>query len=277
MRSVLRRLPCPPILCLLRPFAGGAGPRACSVGALLVLICSGGCSFLPGGGSGLSGSPALHEQLELLKDRKPASAGSPSAARREEGIHVVASGDTLWGIARAYGVSVRDLAAANSMRASDALVIGTRLGIPGREHSSASSGPPRSRTNDPLPSAEGRFVWPVRGALIVPYGHAVEGFPLTGIVISARRGSGVAAAKSGRVCFVSDGFEGWGKVVVLTHSGGWHTWYAHLDTHDVQVGDAVKQGQIIGRTGSTGRASRAQLGFRILHHGNPVDPKPHLP
>lgn len=232
---------------------------------------------MPGGGPDVSGSPELKQQLDLLSDRKPGSTPSSQPASGEPGTHVVERGDTLWGIARAYGIAAGELAAANSMHTTDTLVPGSRLRIPGRQSASGPVAPSVSRRHERLPSAEARFVWPVRGAVLVPYGHPMVGCPLTGIVIRAQRGRAVVAAKSGRVSFVSEGFEGWGKVVVVAHAAGWHTWYAHLDTYDVQVGEAVKQGQVIGRAGSTGRAAQAQLGFRILRRGAPVNPTAHLP
>lgn len=61
-------------------------------------------------------------------------------ARAATEIHVVQSGDTLWGIASTYGVTVSDLAAANGLSASDLLYVGQELVIPGGQANAAASG-----------------------------------------------------------------------------------------------------------------------------------------
>ena len=204
----------------------------------------------------------------MLKDDEPLPATSPGT----DEAYVVVRGDTLWGIARTHGVSASDLAAANGLDLSAVLAVGQRLTVP----HGATAVPPPPAGEDPLPPAEHRFLWPVRGTVLVPYGKVVDGFRTSGIVIAARRGQAVAASKSGIVSFVSDGFEGWGRVIVVKHSDEWHTWYGHLDSCDVRVGEAVRQGQTIGTVGNSGRPSRHQLSFRILHRGRPTNPGGHL-
>ena len=235
---------------------------------VLLLVGAGGCTLRFASTDQGRGGDALERQLDLLRDDKP----SPVTSSGADGAYTVVPGDTLWGIARTHGVSASDLAAANGLELSAVLAVGQRLTIP---QGTASVGPPRAN-DDPLPTAENRFQWPVRGTVIVPYGKVVDGFRTSGIVIAAARGQAVAASKSGVVSFVSDSFEGWGKVIVVKHSDGWHTWYGHLGSCDVRVGEAVRQGQTIGTVGNSGRPSRHQLSFRILHRGRPANPAAHL-
>ena len=223
---------------------------------------------------------ALDEQLSRLRDE----GGAPAPKRRapvRRGEYVVVSGDTLWGIARKHHVSVRELAAANGLDTSDVLVVGRRLNIPGAARATSPrptrTTTPAARTSQALPRAEGRWAWPVRGRVARRFGQSVGGIPASDLVIAAASGSPVAAAKSGTVSFVSNSFEGWGKLVVLRHAGGWHTWYAHLGSHAVQPGQAVRQGQTLGTVGRTGRATQPQLSLRVLRNGVAVDPQRYLP
>jgi len=240
----------------------------------------------------MPGHAPLNRQLDLLEDDGATTASGRSsdvaapahaADRDEPGVHVVVSGDTLWAIARAQGVTVDALAAANGLSPEDPLPVGKRLRVPDAAESPAGhrrTAPRHSvapARQDPLPRAERRFKWPLRGKLVVTYGQIVDGFAYTGIVISASAGRPVVAAKSGLVTFVSDGFEGWGKVVLLRHSDGYHTWYGHLGSYNVRAGQAVRQGQTLGAVGSTGRAERPQLAFRVLRRGTPVNPRSYLP
>lgn len=65
---------------------------------------------------------------------------------------------------------------------------------------------------------------------------------------------------------------GYGNMVELDHGGGYATRYAHLSEIDVKVGDKVKLGQTLGRTGSTGRSTGPHLHYEVRHNGKPVNP-----
>ena len=75
-------------------------------------------------------------------------------------------------------------------------------------------------------------------------------------------GGNVLAAGSGKVITVKDlGDTSFGKYVVIEHSDGSKTLYAHLNSYSVKEGDSVSQGQIIGVMGSSGNASGVHLHF----------------
>ncbi|MGN6464470.1 MAG: M23 family metallopeptidase [Rhizobiaceae bacterium] len=65
---------------------------------------------------------------------------------------------------------------------------------------------------------------------------------------------------------------GYGNMVEIDHGGGYATRYAHLSEIDVKVGDHVKLGQAIGRTGSTGRSTGPHLHYEVRHNGKAVNP-----
>jgi len=119
----------------------------------------------------------------------------------------------------------------------------------------------------------------------------VEGYPITsgfgnrvhpifgdlrfhnGIDIGTPIGIPVRASSSGYVSF-ADWDGGYGKTVIIQHTGGYETLYAHLDHVQVKVGDRVRSSQIIGLSGSTGYVTGPHLHFEIRRNEiayNPLD------
>ncbi len=146
-------------------------------------------------------------------------------------------------------------------------------GITGtREVTSQVTLPPGRQSNE-------FFIWPLSGKIKILYGFdkRVDGYQNKGIDIQASNGQAVKASKSGIVVLTSDRPDGWGKVVVLQHNDGSYTWYAYNSRILVNKGDRVTQGQTIVKAGSTGRAKRDMLHFKIFLHGVPVNPKSELP
>jgi murein DD-endopeptidase MepM/ murein hydrolase activator NlpD len=93
----------------------------------------------------------------------------------------------------------------------------------------------------------------------------------TGIDFRAPTGSGVRAAAPGTV--VEAGWMGgYGRMVEIDHGNGVSTRYAHLSALDVEVGDKVRRGEIVGRVGSTGRSTGPHLHYEVRVDGDPVDP-----
>lgn len=85
-------------------------------------------------------------------------------------------------------------------------------------------------------------------------------------------GTDVRAAAPGVVVAAGDR-PGYGLTVVVDHGQGRETRYAHLSTIDVAPGDRVGSGQLIARSGSSGRTTGAHLHFEAREFGRPVDPK----
>jgi murein DD-endopeptidase MepM/ murein hydrolase activator NlpD len=93
----------------------------------------------------------------------------------------------------------------------------------------------------------------------------------SGVDIKARWGDPVGASQAGTVKFAG-WYHGYGQVVIVDHGGGITTYYAHLSSFDVIVGDKVERGVIVGRAGSTGRATSPHLHYEVRIDGNPVNP-----
>ena len=200
----------------------------------------------------------------------------------DELLHIVARGETLYGVGKLYGVSPAVIARRNSL-GSHLIEPGQLLAIPRPD----SPGKPDAITaaDSPVASesvatvstpAESRFAWPVRGQVVQKYGSSTDAGTSRGIDIAASPGQKVLAAKSGSVRFASQSLRGMGKVVILDHGSSEWTLYGHLGAIDVSPGDRISQGDALGTAGQTGRATSTQLHFRIYRWGRPVDPLPLL-
>jgi murein DD-endopeptidase MepM/ murein hydrolase activator NlpD len=121
------------------------------------------------------------------------------------------------------------------------------------------------------------FDWPVDRA------RMTRGFlpnlrrPHLGIDLAAPRGTPILAAQAGTVIYAGREFKGYGKMVMLESGDGWATLYAHFDKILVAEGQKVRQGEVIGAMGRTGRATGVHLHFEIRKDRGPIDPLPLLP
>ncbi len=96
-----------------------------------------------------------------------------------------------------------------------------------------------------------------------------------GIDIAAPRGTPVHAPAEGVVTHAA--WKGdYGNMVELDHGTGYTTRFGHLSQMDVEVGDRVMKGQIIGEVGSTGRSTGPHLHYEVRFNGTPVDPIDYL-
>jgi hypothetical protein len=127
----------------------------------------------------------------------------------------------------------------------------------------------------PLPRCPLRLVWPLSAAVGDRFGPRGNRFH-AGVDFPAPKGAPVDAAGAGRVVFASPHVGGWGTLVVVAHSSGVRTRYAHLSRIDVRVGQRVSTGTVVGRVGSTGESTGPHLHFEVLVRGANVDPLPAL-
>jgi len=65
---------------------------------------------------------------------------------------------------------------------------------------------------------------------------------------------------------------GFGKVIKIDHGYGYTTLFAHLSNYNVEKGQKVKRGDIIGRSGNTGRSTAPHLHYEVHHYGTPQNP-----
>jgi murein DD-endopeptidase MepM/ murein hydrolase activator NlpD len=184
--------------------------------------------------------------------------------------HIVQSGETIYHIARLYGVTPARLMAANGLRDPRQLASGQTLIIP------LSSGTSTSASYSIWPApAERQFAWPVTaGQVSSPFGIR-NGVKHDGVDIVAYAGAPVRAADDGTVIF-SGRLHGYGNAVILQHSGGYVTVYGHNQRNLVAYGARVVRGQVIAELGSTGRATGPNLHFEVRYQGQPQNPLAYL-
>ena len=131
------------------------------------------------------------------------------------------------------------------------------------------------RPATPAPVGNASFAWPVNGEVISGFGVARNGERNDGINIAARQNTPIRAAAGGSVSY-SGALNGYGNLLLVKHSNGYVTAYAHADRLLVSQGDYVAKGQVIGYVGRTGDVASPQLHFEIRSGTTPVDPQRYL-
>ncbi|MFL6815568.1 MAG: peptidoglycan DD-metalloendopeptidase family protein [Bradyrhizobium sp.] len=230
-----------------------------------------------------------------------ASASAPAL------VHVVNRGDSLLSIAHRNHVSLSELARANGLDPHAKLRLGAKLTVPDTRSvavaqvapsavyqsqvpaSSPVAQPQTARlaqatTKIEEPSAETAvkaadatgalptFRWPVRGKVITSYGAKTNGKANDGINLAVPEGTPVKAAEDGVVAYSGNELKGYGNLVLVRHTNGYVTAYAHASELMVKRGDTIKRGQIIAKSGQSGEVGSPQLHFEIRKGSSPVDP-----
>ena len=239
--------------------------------------------------------------LTTMRPGEHAVEARPAPAARTV-THTVGRGEELSDIADNYGVREVDIIALNSLRPPYALKKGQELKIPARETAAAPSegdyvkagdvAVPRSkpeidggRAAEAEPAAkpskqaaaEGpRFDWPVSGKVISNFGASGDGLYNEGINIAVPVGTPVRAAAAGTIRYAGNELRGYGNLVLIEHSGGYVTAYAHNDSLKVKRGDKVSRGDVIALSGKTGNVKSPQLHFEVRKGTESVDPRKHL-
>lgn len=211
-------------------------------------------------------------------DREPVGGVMRPAAPRQEAPRQQATAET-----RAR-VDARALDAAPVTSTRQTRATGNAPSQPQQSAQSAQPAPQSSWWGDMFSSMqpanpanlEQKFLWPVNGRVISPFGQTVGGGRNDGINISAKVGTPVHAADAGTVTYVGNELRGYGNLVLIQHDNGYVTAYAHAERIDVQRGDRVARGQVIGSTGETGDVTEPQLHFELRLGTRPVDPAPYL-
>jgi len=202
-------------------------------------------------------------------------------------LYNVKPGDTLYSISRRSNVPVQTIVAANYLEIPYTLNVGQNLLIPQSSKRLAHStykatAAPRNLTDiarqasyTPPAAAPSKalFEWPVRGAVISSYGPGDLGRHNDGVNIAAPAGTPVRAAADGEIVYRGDELDGYGNLLLVKHSDGFVTAYAHTDAMLVRKGQKVHQGQVIAKVGQTGSVSSPQLHFEIRQDLKSVNPR----
>jgi len=239
--------------------------------------------------------------------------GTPATSGSQH-VHVVAPGETLMALSRKYHKPLGAIAKANNIEPHTMVKVGDRIAIPGVAPQAAAKPPaPASLTQAPTPApkvasvpaapvaapsaamvtpaardpeppkakadvtaAMPSFRWPVNGRVITAFGPKPSGQQNDGINVSVPEGTPIKAAEDGVVAYAGNELKTYGNLVLVRHSNGYVTAYAHASEIMVKRDDPVKRGQIIAKAGQTGSVAAPQLHFEIRKGSTPVDPAPFL-
>ena len=257
----------------------------------------------------------LRKIIEINRSRPPyvLSRGQVIYLPNEK-AHIVRSGDTLYAISRMYGVDMSSLARVNKFRPPYTIFVGQKLYLPYdsrnkflhktrekqivdktgvtidqleaygediNEHPSVRAFPiPKPELkmglNPPKRDNKG-FIWPVDGRILSKFGSKGSALQNDGLNIAAPIGAPVLAADNGVVAYAGNQIRGFGNLLLIKHSGGLITAYAHANKLLVGRGDLVTRGQVVARVGKTGGIDVPQLHFEIRRGSEAVDPRKFLP
>ena len=241
--------------------------------------------------------------LVACSSQQGASVNQSSASRKNaDKVHIVKSGETLFSIAKLYGLDYKNLSKINnidqpyrlypsqrirltfaSIDKTSSSGIVTKKGALNRSHSSDVD--VKNRSNKKTLSSEQesknqflmsslKWQWPSSGKIIALFGGVTA--LNKGIDLGGKLGEPVLAAAAGQVVYAGSGLRGYGKLLIIKHNDIFLSAYAHNNELLVKEGDFVKVGQKIADMGSSG-TDRVKLHFEIRSEGNPVDPLKYLP
>ncbi len=180
-------------------------------------------------------------------------------------LYKMKKGSNIVDIAKKYKVSVKKIIASNNFSNSDFIPVDSVLFVPDAKPQNIVSG----------------FLWPTRGRRITcsfgwrrnPFNHSYKEFH-KGLDIAARYES-IKSTKYGKVTYAG-WMGGYGNAIIIAHPNGWKSLYGHLSRIIVKTGQYVKQGQVIARSGNTGRSTGPHLHFELIKNGSNKNPRKFL-
>lgn len=189
-------------------------------------------------------------------------------------VHQVKSGDSIDRLAAVYGVKADVIVSANNLPDAAKLAIGQELIIPGGKTTTVATtsrgGTTRPTTPTTPTTSTKSYSWPVRGVLTSGFGSR-WGKLHAGIDIGVPTGTAVKAARAGTVT-LAGWYGNYGYAVIIDHGGGATTLYGHNSQLLAKVGDKVEVGDVIARSGSTGKSTGPHVHFEVRLNGKAVNP-----
>lgn len=193
----------------------------------------------------------------------------PTPVLKKQGIyHKVEPKETLWRIAKAYGISVEELVVANNIPDAAHIQENQLIFIP------------NAITEKPVVSdseafASGEFKWPIKGRVVSYFGDSKASWVNNGIEIKSESSQEVFPSRGGEVVF-ADYLNGYGDTVIIDHADGYQTVYAKASSLIASLGDYVTPQSPIAMVGG-GNDQLALLHFEIRKDSTAKNPLYFLP
>ncbi|MDQ8032171.1 peptidase [Bordetella genomosp. 1] len=239
--------------------------------------------------------------------------GASTSAQASGGTYVVKPGDTLYKIARANNVDLETVKRLNNLSDPNQIHVGQVLRVSGTATAGAGTSttpigstkteprpldqpagttpptgtepdtstqvasgtpPPETPPKQPARAADAGVIswgWPSTGQISQTFNSNSKGIDFAG-----NPGDPVIAAADGKVMYSGNGVRGLGNLIIINHTNGFITAYAHNRALLVKTGQNVKRGTKIAEIGQTD-ATSPKLHFEIRRQGTPVDPLQYLP
>jgi len=196
-------------------------------------------------------------------------------------VHKVKRGDTIYSIAKKYAVDPQVIVNWPFNTYTDDENFGLAVGqllivpdgiMPAAKPSNTQYLAGRMTPNAGAVAANGSFIWPTNGSITQRFV-----WYHTGLDIANASAPDILAADSGTVIVAGwPDNVGYGNRVMIDHSNGFVTLYAHMQSIYVTAGQTVNKGDAIGKMGSTGRSTGTHCHFEIRSNGKNVDPLVYL-
>lgn len=218
----------------------------------------------------------------------------------QQAYYAVKNGDTLYSVSRDLHMNINDIVALNNLKSpyrinagellkvknnSEAVInedkksIAKEKNASSKQESAALEDSPKKSpavVEKILEHKNNKFAWPIKGAIISKFGPKKGGLYNDGLNIRAKEGSPVKASEDGLVAYVGNELKGYGNLIIIKHSDGWITAYAHLSQTTVKRGEKIKKGKTIGAVGATGNVDSPQLYFGLRKGRDAVNPENYL-
>ena len=176
--------------------------------------------------------------------------------------HTLKDGETLWRVAKRYGVPLADIIRYNNIDDVKKLPVGKRIYIPSLDELRAENAPD--------------FIWPLKGKLAKGFKRS-GAVQYSGIDILSPEGTPIFASAAGDVIYNGNHMAGYGNMIIIKHSNGFSSVYANNRANLVAVGEKVKQGQMIAQVGKSANDAEPHLHFEIRKEKKSVNPRLYLP
>lgn len=182
--------------------------------------------------------------------------------------YTVKKGDNVEALAKKFKSDIGEIVNFNSIDTSVGLTVGQEIIIPNAEAETTSVVVAKGSKTKPTTGSNtsAYFRRPINGGMRTQgiHGH-------NGVDLASSLNTPILAAADGTVIISKSGAwdGGYGNYVVIKHSNGTQTLYAHMNQNMVQAGDRVSKGQQIGKMGSTGDSTGVHLHFEVRGGKNP--------